>query len=131
MSSTEEQVFIFLLRLAGLFQDILSATTMGASLCLASVYVFVVALRLANRDRISEQRAERAESEMVNPTVAPTVGGDEKEGRAEEATPAMHAGTDDVDAEEPSQRGGGVVETTRKSWDEEGDSSCMTSCIEL
>ena len=47
-----------MLRIAGVFDTPVAATAIGVLLCVATVTVFVIALLLANTDRLNEKRAE-------------------------------------------------------------------------
>ena len=69
-------IFIFLLRLSGMFQRIVAAAIVGTLLCVASVAVFVVALHLANTDRINEKRAEQQDA--IVPDSSTIMTGDEQ-----------------------------------------------------
>ena len=55
--------FVLLLRVLGMFEREATAVVTGVVLCMATVTVFVTALVLANADRLSEERAERQETE--------------------------------------------------------------------
>jgi len=64
----------------------LAAAVVGTLLCIASVSLFCIALVLANRDRIDEQRAaQRRFSTAAAVPATPTKTGDEQ---GEEATPS-------------------------------------------
>ena len=54
--------FSLMLRIAGVFEKHVAATAIGVILCVATVSVFVVALVLANIDRLNEKRAEQSDS---------------------------------------------------------------------
>ena len=54
-------VLVLTLRINGVFMRPVAATTIGVLLCVATMAVFVLALRLANLDRLVENRAEGSE----------------------------------------------------------------------
>ena len=90
-------VFIFLLRLYpdGVFENAVAATVVGTLLCIAFVSVCVVAVVLANRDRVNEQRAEqRALSEPAVPDASMMTGDEEDEGAA---STVPHADSENTD----------------------------------
>ena len=58
--------FILLLRIAGMFEREVPGAIVGTLLCVATVAVFVIALWLANTDRLNEQRAARSTTENTN-----------------------------------------------------------------
>ena len=66
-------VFTLLLRIVGLFEREVAATALGTLLCLATVAVLVIALVLANVDRIREKRAELSDVEETPPPSALTI----------------------------------------------------------
>ena len=58
--------FILMLRIVGVFVKPAAATAIGILLCVATVAVFAVALKLANGDRLAEKRA--ANTTLGDPT---------------------------------------------------------------
>ena len=62
---------MLLLRIVGVFEKSVAATTIDVLLCAATVAVFVTALMLANEDRMTAMRAELLDlnEEPVDPTL--------------------------------------------------------------
>ena len=60
--NTRPQVFVLMLRIAGVFTRAASALAIGVLLCAATVAVIVTGFVLSNNDRIEEQRSERSYS---------------------------------------------------------------------
>ena len=97
--------FSLMLRIAGVFQKPVAAIAIGVILCVATVSVFVLALLLANIDRLNEKRAEQLDlNTPVSSNSGPTAE-DSNDASGEEESGEIEAGASSQGRESQAERG--------------------------